>query len=78
MTILCKNLFNIQVYLVFLHQDPCKNRFLLHYLYSQLSLNGHFYKTDTSVRRTPTVGPVPAVFQSFYCNYKLSIRQTPL
>ena len=25
--------------------------------YSQLSLNGHLYKTDTSVKRTPRVGP---------------------
>ena len=34
------------------------------YLYGQLSLNKHFYKTDTS-DQTPGVGPVPAVFQSF-------------
>ena len=26
-------------------------------LYSQLSLNGHLYKTDTSIKRTPRVGP---------------------
>ena len=26
-------------------------------LYSQLSLNRHLYKTDTSVKRTPGVGP---------------------
>ena len=32
--------------------------------YSQLSVNGHFHKTDTSLRRTPVL--VPAVFQSFY------------
>ena len=25
--------------------------------YSQLSLNGHLFKTDTSVKRTPRVGP---------------------
>ena len=25
--------------------------------YSRLSLNGHLYKTDTSVKRTPRVGP---------------------
>ncbi len=25
--------------------------------YSQLSLNGHLYKTDTSIRRTPGYGP---------------------
>ena len=26
-------------------------------VYSRLSLNGHLYKTDTSVNRTPSVGP---------------------
>ena len=26
-------------------------------MYSQLSLNGHLYKMDTSLRRTPCVGP---------------------
>ena len=26
-------------------------------IYSRLSLNGHLYKTDTSVKRTPKVGP---------------------
>ena len=25
--------------------------------YGRLSLNGHLYKTDTSVKRTPGVGP---------------------
>ena len=29
----------------------------VHGLYSQLSLNGHLNKTDTSVKRTPRVGP---------------------
>ncbi len=38
-------------------------------VYIQLSLNGHLYKTDASLRRTPGVGPVPDVFQSFYCNW---------
>ncbi len=37
--------------------------------------------TDTSIKRTPGVGPVSAVFQSFYCNktsYKTdtSLRRT--
>ena len=27
------------------------------YMYSRLSLNGHLYKADTSVKRTPRVGP---------------------
>ena len=27
--------------------------------YSHLSLNGHLYRTDTSLRRTPCVGPGP-------------------
>ena len=26
-------------------------------IYSRLSFNGHLYKTDTSVKRTPRVGP---------------------
>ena len=26
-------------------------------MYSRLSVNRHLYKTDTSVKRTPTVGP---------------------
>ena len=26
-------------------------------IYGRLSLNGHLYKTDTSVKRTPRVGP---------------------
>ena len=30
--------------------------------YSQLSLNGHLYKTDTSVKRTPRVGPCLCLF----------------
>ena len=36
-------------------------------LYSWLSLNGHLYKTDTSVKLTPRVGPglsFPALFDS--------------
>ena len=28
----------------------------LRYKYSRLSLNGHLYKTDTCVKRTPRVG----------------------
>ncbi len=47
-------------------------------LYSQLSLNGHLHKMDTSLRRTPGVGPIPAVFQSFYCNYTLHKTDTSL
>ena len=38
--------------------------------------NGHLYKTDTFIRRTPGVGPVPAVFQLFTVT-KLPIRRTP-
>ena len=50
------------------------------HVYSQLSLNGHLYKMDTSIKRTPGVGPC-AVFQSFYCIkalYKMdtSLRRT--
>ena len=35
------------------------------YPYSRLSLNGHLYKTDTSVKRTPRVGPCPCLFPLF-------------
>ena len=46
--------------------------------YSQLSLNGHLYKTDTSLRRT--LGLVPTVFSIPYIEtlYKTdtSIRRT--
>ena len=49
--------------------------------YSPLSLNGHLYKTNTSVRRTPGIGPCR--FQSYYCNWitgvtflRLSISRT--
>ena len=31
--------------------------FLVDNNYSRLSLDGHLYKTDTSVKRTPRVGP---------------------
>ena len=33
--------------------------------YSQLSLNGHLYKTDTSVKRTPRVGPCLSLLPLF-------------
>ena len=45
--------------------------------YSRLSLNGHLYKTDTSVKRTLEVGP--ALLYSLYLTlYKTdtSLRQT--
>ena len=45
--------------------------------YSQLSLNGHLYKTDTSIRRTSDVGPAPVVIHLFAVT-KLPIRRTPL
>ncbi len=41
------------------------------HVYGELSLNGHLYKTDTSLRPTPGVGPFPSVT-------KLPIRRTPL
>ena len=31
--------------------------YVKHWQYSRLSLNGHLYKTDTSLKRTPRVGP---------------------
>ena len=36
-----------------------------HVVYSRLSLNGHLYKTDTSVKRTPRVGPCLCLFPLF-------------
>ena len=33
--------------------------------YSQLSLNGHLYKTDTSVKRTLRVGPCLSLLPLF-------------
>ena len=43
----------------------------------RLSLNGHLYKTDTSIKRTPGVGPCAPFFSHFTAS-KLSISQTPL
>jgi len=34
-------------------------------LYSRLSLNGHLYKTDTSVKQTPIVGPCLSLLPLF-------------
>ena len=34
-------------------------------LYSRLSLNGHLYKTDASVKRTLRVGPCLSLLPSF-------------
>ena len=33
--------------------------------YSRLSLNGHLYKTDTSIKRTPRVGPCRSLLPLF-------------
>ena len=33
--------------------------------YSRLSLNGHLYKTNTSVKRTPRVGPCLSLLPLF-------------
>ena len=47
--------------------------------YSRLSLNGHFYKTDTSLRETPGVGACrfPVISYINYTCYKsaISLRQ---
>ena len=37
-----------------------------YYMYSRLSLNGHLYKTDTSVKQTPRVGLCLCLFPLFY------------
>ena len=44
--------------------------------YSRLSLNGHLYKTDTSLKRTPRVGPV--LYSLYLTLYKMdiSLRRT--
>ena len=39
------------------------NKLLVQKRFSQFPRNGHLYKTDTSVRRTPGVGPVTVVSQ---------------
>ena len=39
--------------------------------YSRLSLNGHLYKTDTSLKRTPRVGPV--LYSLYLTLYKMDI-----
>ena len=43
--------------------------------YNRLSLNGHLYKMDTSVKRTPWVGPCISLLPLFD---NLSITWTPL
>ena len=48
--------------------QPTMNRVCFpnqYYMYSRLSLNRHLYKTDTSVKRTPRVGPCLCLFPSF-------------
>ena len=46
-----------------------KINFSLYYstevIYSQLSLNGHLYKTDASVKQTPRVGPCLSLLPLF-------------
>ena len=37
--------------------EMLKSVFVRYLLYSRLYLNGHLYKTDTSVKRTLRVGP---------------------
>ena len=51
---------------------------------SRLSLHGHLYKTDTSVKRTPRVGPCLSLLPSFdsllgylFKNLKLVFTQPP-
>ena len=44
--------------------------------HSQLFFNGNLYKTDTSLRRTPCVGP--GRFFSHFTVIKVPIRRTPL
>ena len=46
--------------------------------YSRLSLNGHLYKTDTSVKRTPRVGPCLSLLPlcDFLYKMNVSLRRT--
>ena len=46
-------------------------------IYSRLSLNGHLYKTDTSVKRTPRVG-IAFIYSLYLTLYKtdISLRRT--
>ena len=50
------------------------------YMYSRLSLNGHLYKADTSVKRTPRVGPclsfLPLFIKTFifFCNLTVLLQ----
>ena len=37
----------------------------MQYSYNRLSLNGHPYKTDTSLKRTPRVGPYLSLLPLF-------------
>ena len=47
-------------------------------IYSQLSLNRHLYKTDTSLKQTPRVGPYTFLYSLYLTLYKtdISLRQT--
>ena len=47
-------------------------------VYSRLSLNGHLYKTDTSVKRTLRVGPCQSFYSFYLTLYKTdtSLRRT--
>ena len=46
--------------------------------YSRLSLNGHLYKTNTSLKRTPRVGPCLSFYFLYLTLYKtdISLRRT--
>ena len=45
------------------HRSVTKSRAI--FMYSRLSLNGHLYKMDTSLKRTPRVGPCLSLLPLF-------------
>ena len=53
-----------------------KNTFGITQRTSRLSLNGHLYKTDTSLKRTPRVGPCLSLLLLFDSLYDGHLSKT--
>ena len=70
-TLICKML--IILFVLFIWHAPHSVVTVQLFWYNRLSLDGHLYKTDTSVKRTPRVGPCLSLLQSFIW---LFIRRT--
>ena len=56
---LCLILLFIYLFIYFVRENRAYE------FYSRLSLNGHLCKTDTSLKRTPTVGPCLSLLPLF-------------